>query len=137
MMSKKVKIVTLALLALLTVGWIQPTMVHACSSMAMCDNVAFSMGSSSMDDTCAFMRSPDTRQGTASHDSSSQQMPAGKLCTMKACAQSPVHLAAQHTEFFTLPTKTERLAFFSDACIPSSHLSGLFRPPRSNTTLWG
>lgn len=143
MSTIKVRIITCALVALLTASCVQPMMAHACSSMLMGNDTDFpaALSASNMDDACSFMQVAEDHCATAAPDASghdtTSQMPAGKLCTMKACFQVHSPLVAQHYEFFIIPAKAEIIAHQSDTCIPSSHLSGLFRPPRLNTTHWG
>lgn len=143
MSIRKVRFINLALVILLAVGWLQPTMAYGCSSAAMGNGVASpaDLSGSGVDEARVFMETTRDHPATAFHNGSSHDasshMPAGKPCAMKACFQAPTLLIAQHFEFFILPTKAEFIALQGDICIPSSHLGGLFRPPRLDTIHWG
>ena len=107
---KKVKFIAFVLVALLAAGWMQPVFAHACASVGMCDEAAFSVGVSAD----------------------------GKPCMMKACSLSAyVPVLTQHAEFSAISAESGFMAACGDVCVLSPHLSALFRPPRSITTLWG
>ena len=144
---KKVKFIAFVLVALLAAGWMQPVFAHACASVGRCDEAAFSVGVSAMsDDGCVSTQAVSTHHKPAGHDGSGHEAghgtPAkaadGKPCMMKACSLSAyVPVLTQHAEFSAISAESGFMAACGDVCVLSPHLSALFRPPRSITTLWG
>ena len=147
MSTKKVKFIAFALMAVLTAGWIQPVFAHACSSVGTCNEGAFSAGVSTMGEAnCVSVQNMPAHHKPAGHDGSghdsaghgtSAQTAGSKQCMMKACSLSAyVPPLTQYTDFSPIATESGFIAVYGDDCLPSPHLSALFRPPRL-TTLWG
>lgn len=141
----------IALIALLLADWTQPLLLQACTpasatagGRAACGMASEDMASGGMLPSCCAV-APLGHDGADRADAGAHNAPqpgqaantGGAACSMQVCPSFVPPILAANPPFVALPVLSEYVVVPHDTPLPSSPVSGLFRPPRTSITIRG